>query len=100
MAHFRLRPGGITRDPDDGSKTGPVVDAINEILQARGLSLRARYASSTRGGYWLEIDHGIAQRDKDGNIVPNKDGGIKVKVNESSNVIRWLKRNVGGKGIN
>jgi hypothetical protein len=48
----------------------------------------------------LEIDHGAEKKDKAGNIVRNKDGGIKVKVSESSNVIRWLKRNVGGKGIN
>jgi hypothetical protein len=30
----------------------------------------------------------------------NRDGGFKVKINETSNVIMWLKRNVGGKGIN
>jgi RHS repeat-associated protein len=100
VAHFRLQPGQITRDPDDVSKTGPVVDAINEILQARGSSLRARYYSSARAGYWLEIYHGIAERDRAGNIMRNRDGGIKVKINETGNVIRWLKRNVGGKGIN
>jgi hypothetical protein len=100
VAHFRLRPGSITRDPDDGSQTGPVVDAINEILQAQGRTLRARYSSQARGGHWLEIPHGIAQRDRAGNIERNRNGGIRVRVNETTNVIRWLRRNVGGRGIN
>jgi len=100
VAHFRIRPGQVTRDPEDGSQTGPVVDAINEILQAQGRTLRARYSSQARGGYWLEIPHGAAQRDRAGTIERNKNGGIRVRINETKNVVRWIKRNAGGTGIN
>ncbi len=95
IAHFRLNPGKITNDPADTNKTGLVVDAINKILNARGLPLRAKYGSSKTGDYWFTIQHGEA----DGNKT-NDDGGIKVKVTDSAKVITWLKRNVGGKGIN
>jgi hypothetical protein len=97
VAHFRLQPGKITEDPEDGSKTGKVVDAVNDILHVRRLPLRARYASSARGGYWLEIPHGIAERE---GTSRTRDGGLKVKIKGTGNVISWLKRNVGGKGIN
>jgi RHS repeat-associated protein len=100
ILHFTVDPGKLTRDPlDDPSKTGKVVDAVNEILQARGLPLRERYGSFGQGGHWLSILHGIANVEN-GTIKRNSDGGIKVKANDTKKIITWLKKNVGGTGIN
>jgi RHS repeat-associated protein len=85
------------QDPADARKTGPVVDAINEIQQARGLLLRAEYGATKRGEF-VSLNFGTAKRDRSGNIVRNKAGGI--EVNKTNKVITWVKRTVGGKGIN
>jgi RHS repeat-associated protein len=88
------------QDPSDGRQTGPVVDAINEIQQARGLLLRAEYGATKRtsGGEFVSLNFGTARMDRRGNIVRNKAGGI--EVNTTNKVITWIKRSVGGKGIN
>jgi len=88
------------QDPSDGRQTGPVVDAINEIQQARGLLLRAEYGATKRtsGGEFVSLNFGTARTDRTGNIVRNRAGGI--EVNKTNKVITWIKRSVGGKGIN
>jgi hypothetical protein len=87
-------------DPEDGRLTGPVVDTVNNIQQARGLLLRAEYSASKRtsGGEFVSLNFGVAKRDRANNIVHNRAAGI--EVNKTYKVISWLKRNVGGKGIN
>jgi len=87
-------------DPSDGRQTGPVVDAINEIQQARGLLLRAEYGATKRtsGGEFVSLNFGKARTDRSGNIVRNRAGGI--EVNRTNKVVTWQKRSVGGKGIN
>lgn len=85
------------QDSADPRKTGPVVDAINEIQQARGLLLRAEYGAIKQGEF-VNLNFGTAKRDRSGNIVRNKAGGI--EVNRTGKVITWVKRTVGGKGIN
>lgn len=96
VAHFY--PNYI-EDPADGRKTGPVVDAVNEIQQARGLLLRAEYGATKRGsgGEFVSLNFGVAKRDRSGNIV-RRAGGI--EVNKTNKVITWIRRTVGGKGIN
>jgi RHS repeat-associated protein len=98
VAHFK--PTARFDPPEGETGTGTVVDAVNEIQLARGLPLRASYASTARGGHWFEINYGVADRDKAGNIKRNKDGGIIVKVTEADRSARWIKKNAGGKGIN
>jgi RHS repeat-associated protein len=97
VAHFRLNPGTITRDPTDSGETGPIVDAINDIQQAQGLPLRAQYSSYGRGGEFISIDFGMAKM-AHGRIITNRNGGI--VVNKTNKSINWIRRNVGGKGIN
>jgi len=86
--------------PTDGRDTGPVVDAVNEIQQARGLLLRAQYGAFGRGtnGEFVSVEFGKAQTDRAGNIVRNKAGGIKVE--RTNKTVTWIKRAVGGVGIN
>gem|GEM_PF-1634376 len=97
VAHYS--PNAM-KDPDDPSKTGPVVDAVNEIQQARGLPLRGHYGVFGKGssGDFVSINFGKAQTNRAGNIDRNRTGGI--KVNRTNQVITWAKRTVGGKGIN
>ena len=87
-------------DPSDGRKTGAVVDAVNEILQARGLPLRAEYGAFKRdsGGHFVQVRFGKAQVDKDGKIKRTKSGGIAVE--KTKKQITWIKTTVGGTGIN
>lgn len=99
IAHFYLNFPNMTFDPTDGGRTGPVVDAINEILFARNLPLRNRYIATGRGGHWLSIPHGEAQVDETNTLVTNSVGGIAV-VSDNKKIINWIKKNVGGKGIN
>ncbi len=80
---------------------GAVVNAINEILLARGLPLRERYSAVPRRSNpdMVELSHGHAGRKKrSGNIEKGRDG-INV-INETKRMIRWSRRNVGGLGIN
>ena len=86
-------------DPDNSHKTGPVVDRVNEIQQALGLPLRAEYGAFGRGsgGIFVSVEFGKAKIDS-GNIVRNKAGGI--QVNKTNKSITWIKRTVGGTGIN
>jgi len=88
------------QDPTDGRQTGPVVDAVNEIQQARGLLLRAEYGATKRtsGGEFVSLNFGTARTDRRGNIARNRAGGI--EVNRTNKVVTWIKRTVGGKGIN
>jgi len=88
-------------DPaEGGNNTGPVVDAVNLILQARGLPLRERYSASPSATYWAAVPHGYADRDKKtGQIKYNQSGGIKVK-EETKLVVRWVRSMIGGRGIN
>ncbi|HKQ75463.1 MAG TPA: RHS repeat-associated core domain-containing protein [Blastocatellia bacterium] len=88
-------------DPaEGGNNTGPVVDAVNLILQARGLPLRQRYSASPSGTYWAAVPHGYADQDKKtGQIKYNQGGGIMVK-EETKLVVRWVRNMVGGRGIN
>jgi RHS repeat-associated protein len=97
ILHFTVDPGKLTKDPiDSPNKTGLVVDAVNEILHASSRPLREKYSSVGRGGYWVSLHHGAADGEK-----RNSDGGIQVKVsNSNTKTINWLKRNVGGLGIN
>ena len=97
VAHFY--PNYI-QDPTDGRQTGPVVDAVNEIQQARGLLLRAEYGATKRtsGGEFVSLNFGTARTDRRGNIMRNRAGGI--EVNKTNKVVTWIKRTVGGKGIN
>lgn len=46
VAHFAP---DYVHDPDDGRDTGPVVDAVNEIQQARGLLLRVSLLCLRKG---------------------------------------------------
>jgi RHS repeat-associated protein len=88
-------------DPKEGETgTGAVVDIVNEIQLGRGLPLRSIYASTAKGGHWFEINYGVADRDREGNIKRNKVGGIQVKVTETDRYAQWIKKNAGGKGIN
>jgi RHS repeat-associated protein len=97
VAHFY--PNHI-EDPADARQTGPVVDAVNEIQQARGLPLRAQYGAFGRGnsGGFVSVEFGKANTDHAGNIVHNKAGGI--EVNRTNKTVTWIKRTVGGTGIN
>ena len=94
VAHFY--PKYIT-DPEDGRKRGPVVDRVNEIQQALGLPLRAEYSASKRGDYFVSVNFGEAKRDKAGNIV-RKNGAI--EVNKTNKLVTWIKKSVGGTGLN
>jgi RHS repeat-associated protein len=96
VAHFY--PDYI-QDPKDSHQTGPVVDRVNEIQQARGLPLRAEYSARGRSGgdFFVSVEFGRARTDRAGNIQRNGEG---IRVERTSQVVRWLKRNVGGKGIN
>jgi len=97
VAHF---VPNYVHDPDDGRNTGPVVDAVNEIQQARGLLLRAQYGAFGRGssGDFVSVEFGQAKTNRAGNIVRNKAGGI--EVNRTNKTVTWVKRTVGGTGIN
>ena len=97
VAHFY--PSAI-KDPADVHDTGPLVDAVNEIQQARGLLLRAQYGAFGRGasGDFVSVEFGKAKTDRAGNIVRNKAGGI--KVDRTNKAVTWIRRTVGGKGIN
>jgi RHS repeat-associated protein len=87
-------------DPaEGGSITGPVVDAVNLILQARGLPLRERYSASPAATYWAAVPHGYADRDKKTGQIKYQGSGIKVK-EETKLVVRWVRSMVGGRGIN
>jgi hypothetical protein len=80
---------------------GAVVNAINEILLARGLPLRERYSAipSQRNADTVELTNGRARRQRRDNAIERGRDGINV-VNENNRVIRWSRRNVGGRGIN
>jgi RHS repeat-associated protein len=97
VAHF---VPNYVHDPDDGRNTGPVVDAVNEIQQARGLLLRAQYGAFGRGssGDFVSVEFGQAKTNRAGNIVRNRAGGI--EVNRTNKTVTWIKRTVGGTGIN
>jgi hypothetical protein len=97
VAHF---VPNYVHDPDNGRDTGPVVDAVNEIQQARGLLLRAQYGAFGRGssGDFVSVEFGQAKTNRAGNIVRNKVGGI--EVNRTNKTVTWVKRTVGGTGIN
>jgi hypothetical protein len=97
VAHF---VPNYVHDPDNGRDTGPVVDAVNEIQQARGLLLRAQYGAFGRGssGDFVSVEFGQAKTNRAGNIVRNKAGGI--EVNRTNKTVTWVKRTVGGTGIN
>ena len=89
-----------TSDPDSefGKSTGKVVDAVNKILSARGLPLRASYYTERSEGEtsFGAIYFGSAQM-KNGKVQYNKDNGIKVNA-DSKKLLQWNKRLV--KGIN
>jgi hypothetical protein len=89
VAHFY--PERIYDPKDIPRKTGPVVDAVNKLQQARGLMLRAQYLTPREKGE-MTLVYGTAQRDQ-------KTGQVKVKVNPSA-TIRWFRDRVGGEGIN
>jgi RHS repeat-associated protein len=97
VAHF---VPNFVHDPSDGRDTGPVVDAVNEIQQARGLLLRAQYGAYGRGtsGEFVSVEFGQARTNRAGNIVRNKAGGI--AVDRTNKTVTWIKRSVGGTGIN
>jgi hypothetical protein len=80
----------MLRDPTSGKETGSVVDAVNKITDARKAPRRMEYMSTILGsltGDTAQI-HYRQLVDKDG------------KPKEKDVYINWLKRNVGGKGVN
>lgn len=76
------------RDAKEPWLTGPVVDTVNRITDALGEPRRREYMSSPRAGHWATLPFSVKSVDKKGNP------------KEKSVEIKWLKRNVGGKGIN
>jgi RHS repeat-associated protein len=75
-------------DPKTTGPTGPVVDTVNRITDVLGQPRRTGYISSPVGGYWLSLPFAKTTVDKHGNT------------REKAVQIEWLKRNVGGKGVN
>ena len=86
-------------DPKDGRKTGPVVNRVNEIRQALNLPLRGEYSGHTSigGDSWAEVRFGQAKLDKRGKPVRKNNG---IRVEEKTKIVRWVKSNVGGQGVN
>ena len=76
------------RDPTTKGPTGPVVDAVNKITDALGLPRRTGYVSSPLGGQWLSLPYSESTLDKHG------------QPKEKNVQVEWLKRNVGGAGVN
>lgn len=86
-------------DPElstNGRETGPVVDAVNKILYARGLPLRSTYYEIQGSGTsaFGAIYFGSAEV-KNGQTQYNKQGGIKVK-QEKEKLLKWNRLNIGG----
>ena len=75
-------------DPTEPRLTGPVVDAVNRITDELGEPRRTAYMSSPRANYWVTLPFSVKSTDKKGNP------------KEKKVTIQWLKRNVGGKGVN
>jgi hypothetical protein len=84
------------RDPEGGGQTGPTVDAVNRITDALGLPRRAEYASDRRGGHWLSIRFQEQRIDRQGRPEVDKHGNPRMR----DIYINWLRRNVGGRGVN
>lgn len=75
-------------DPTTPGATGPVVDAVNGITNVLGQPRRTAYMSGPRAGHWVTLPFSMKSVDKHGNP------------KEKAVQIQWLKRNVGGKGVN
>ena len=85
------------RDTQDRGQTGPTVDAVNRITDARGLPRRAEYSSDPRGGgHWLSIRFQEQRTDRQGRPQVDRNGNPRMR----DVYINWLRRNVGGRGIN
>lgn len=84
IAHFSptFRP-----DPDGRGSRGAVVNAVNEILAARGRPLRAEYVTPKIGSMVM-LRLGDAERDSTGKVSRGQDG-INV---ENVRVVIWINR--------
>jgi hypothetical protein len=85
VAHLYPR---FQTDPTRPGAAGPVVDAVNKITDALGLPRRTAYSSSPLAGQWLSLPFSESTLDKHG------------QPKEKNVQIEWLKRNVGGPGVN
>jgi RHS repeat-associated protein len=85
------------QDPAEGErwKTGPVVDIINKVTDALGVPRRDEYFSRDGAAFWFST-HFSKLELKNGKPAVDKHGNPKMK----DVYVNWLKRNVGGKGIN
>jgi RHS repeat-associated protein len=76
------------RDPTTVGPTGPVVDIVNRITDVLGEPRRTGYMSSPVGGHWLSLPFSKTTVDKNG------------RTKEKAVQIQWMRRNVGGRGVN
>jgi RHS repeat-associated protein len=76
------------RDPSTVGPTGPVVDTVNRITDVLGEPRRTGYMSSPVGGHWLSLPFSKTTVDKNG------------QSKEKAVQIQWMRRNVGGRGVN
>lgn len=76
------------RDPTTVGPTGPVVDTVNRITDVFGEPRRTGYMSSPVGGHWLSLPFSKTTVDKNG------------QPKERAVQIQWMRRNVGGLGVN
>ena len=76
------------RDPTTAGPTGPVVDTVNRITDLHGEPRRTGYMSSPVGGHWLSLPFSKTTVDKNG------------QTKEKAVQIQWMRRNVGGRGVN
>ena len=76
------------RDPTTSGPTGPVVDTVNRITDLLGQPRRTGYMSSPVGGHWLSLPFSRTTVDKNG------------QPKEKAVQAQWMRRNVGGRGVN
>ena len=91
MSHPPLgKRNNVTPNPTDGQKTGEVVDKVNAITDVLGDLRRAEYVGVGRGknNETMQIHYKKKDVDKNG------------KPTTKDVYINWIKRNVGGKGVN
>jgi RHS repeat-associated protein len=84
------------RDPQDRGRTGPTVDVINRITDALGLPRRAEYASDRRGEHWFSIRFQEQRIDRQRRPEVDRNGNPRMR----DVYINWIRRNVGGRGVN
>jgi hypothetical protein len=75
-------------DTDKLGDTGPVVDAVNGMTDAQGMPRRLEYLSRSSNDTWGWTTYGKQEVSKSG------------KARTRTVYIRWLKSQVGGKGVN